>query len=171
MVYGYLQIIFTRELLENSREQLKTTQAQLDQTEKLVNAGSLPMTNLLDLQSQVAGNEVDVINGENDVNLAILRLKQYLQIPAEEPFDITTPEFEAENYQFVPYSVGEVYAQAEKTQPEIISADLQIESAELGVRVAKSDHIPQIGFQAQYYTLTCFLKRISVHFHFTHSMI
>jgi len=152
VVFGYLQIIFTRELLDNAEQQLSTTQAQLDQTEKLVNAGSLPITNLLDLQSQAASNEVDVINRENDVNLAILQLKQFLQIPAEEPFDIVTPDFEPSNYEFVPYSVGEVYSQAEKIQPEIRSADLQIEGAELGIKIAQSDHIPRIGLNAQFNT-------------------
>ena len=152
VVFGYLQIIFTRELLENAQEQLKTTQTQLDQTEKMVKAGSLPMTNLLDLQSQVASNEVELINSENDVTLAILQLKQYLQIPAEEQFDIVTPEFEQDNYEFITYSVGEVYDQAEKIQPEIKSADLQIESAQMGIKIAQSDHIPQIGLQGQFYT-------------------
>lgn len=152
VVLGYLQIIFTRELYENSEFQLNTTKAQLDQTEKLVNAGSLPRTNLLDLQSQLAGNEVDVINAENNVNLAILRLKQYLQIPAENEFDIETPEFDRDNYEFVSYGVGEVYKQAEAIQPEIKSADLRIESAEIGIKVAKSSHLPNIGLQGQYTT-------------------
>jgi len=152
VVFGYLQIIFTRELLENSRFQLNTTKAQMEQTEKLVNAGSLPRTNLLDLQSQVASNEVDVINAENNVNVAILQLMQYLQIPAEQEFDIVTPEFDADNYTFVPYSVGEVYQQAVAVQPEIKSADLRIESAELGVMVAKSERFPTVGLQGQYNT-------------------
>lgn len=152
IVLGYLQIIFTRELLENSRFQLTTTQAQLDQTEKLVNAGSLPKTNLLDLQSQLASNEVDVINSENDVNQAVLRLKQYLQIPAEEAFDIVTPEFDKDNYDFVQYSVGEVYQQAESIQPEIKSADLKVQSAEMGIKVAKGAHIPQIGIGGDFFT-------------------
>jgi outer membrane protein len=152
VVLSYLQIIFTRELLENSIFQLNTTKAQMDQTEKLVNAGSLPRTNLLDLQSQVASNEVDVIRSENDVNLAVLRLKQYLQIPSEENFDIVTPEFDRDSYEFVPYGVGEVYTQAESIQPEVKSADLRIESAKIGIRVAKSAHVPNIGLQGQYTT-------------------
>jgi outer membrane protein len=152
VVFGYLQIIFTRELLENAREQLKTTKTQMDQTAKFVDAGSLPITNLLDLQSQVAGNEVDVINAENDVNLAVLQLKQFLQIPAEEPFDIVTPDFSASNYAFVTMSVGEVFETAEQTQPEIKSADIQIESAQMGVKIARSDHIPQVGLQGQFFT-------------------
>lgn len=152
IVFGYLQVIFTRELLENSRFQLRTTQTQLDQTEKLVNAGALPRTNLLDLQSQLASNEVEVINAENDVNLAILQLKQYLQIPAEDQFDIVTPEFDAENLSFVELGVGEVYEKALSIQPEIKSADLSIESAEIGIKIAKSAHVPNIGLQGQFTT-------------------
>lgn len=152
VVFGYLQIIFTRELLENAKVQLSTSQAQLDQTEKMVNAGSLPITNKLDLQSQVASNEVELINAENDVNLAILQLKQYLQIPAEEPFEIVTPEFEKDNYDFVPATVGEVYSKALETQPEIKSANLKIQSATLGVKIANSDYIPTVFLQGQFFT-------------------
>lgn len=152
VVFGYLQIIFTRELLENARAQLNTSQAQLNQTEKLVNAGSLPITNKLDLQSQVASNEVEVINAENNVNLAILQLKQFLQIPAEEPFDIETPEFEKDNYDLVSASAGEVYNKALETQPEIKAADIKIQSAMLGVKIAKSDFLPTIFLQGQFFT-------------------
>ncbi len=152
VVLSYLQIIFTRELLENSNFQLNTTQTQLDQTEKLVNAGALPRANLLNLMSQLASNEVDVINSENDVDLAILRLMQYLQIPAEEEFDIVTPVFDQDNYEFVPYSVGEVYKQAESIQPEIKAADIRIESAEIGEQIARGAHIPTVGLQGQFFT-------------------
>ncbi|NJN26004.1 MAG: TolC family protein [Cyclobacteriaceae bacterium] len=152
VVSGYLQVIFTRELLENSRFQFNTTKAQMEQTEKMVNAGSLPKTNLLDLQSQLASNEVDIINAENDANIAVLRLKQFLQIPAEEEFDIVTPEFDKDNYDFVPYTIGEVYDMAESNQPEIKSAELKIESAEMGIKVAKADQIPSLGMQGQFST-------------------
>jgi outer membrane protein len=149
VVFGYLQIIFTRELLENARFQLNTTKTQMEQIEKRVNAGALPITNLLDLKSQVASNEVEVITAENNVNIAILNLKQYLQIPAEEAFDIETPVFEKDHYEFVTFSVGEVYNQAEMIQPEIKAADLRITSASFGTRIAKGANYPQIGLQGQ----------------------
>lgn len=152
VVLGYLQIIYNRELLENAKKQQETTKAQVDRTEKLVNAGSLPKTNLLDLQSQLASNEVDVINAENNVNLAMLQLKQYLQIPAREPFDIVTPVIDKENYGMVADNVEDVYQQAEQVQPEIKSADLRIEGAELGIKVAKGNRIPNIGMQGQFFT-------------------
>ena len=152
VVFGYLQIIFNRELLENAKFQLNTTTTQMEQIEKRVNAGALPITNLLDLKSQVASNEVEVINAENNVNISILNLKQYLQIPAEEAFDIETPVFEKDNYEFPAFSVGEVYKQSESIQPEIKAADLRIQSAEFGTRIAKGANYPQIGLQGQFTT-------------------
>jgi outer membrane protein len=145
VVGAYLNVIFTRELLETARTQLASTQAQLDQTGKLVEAGSLPVTNLLNLQSELASNEVQVINRENDVQLAMLQLKQFLQIPASDDFDIETPEFEADNFQMVPYTAEGVYLEALETQPEIKSASLNIESAKIGERIARGAQIPRLS--------------------------
>jgi outer membrane protein len=152
VVGAYLNVIFARELLENAKTQLGTTTTQLNQTKKLVDAGSLPITNLLDLQAEEASNDVNVINAENDVELTLLRLKQILLIPGSEPFDIITPDFQEDNYQMIAFPVDEVYNQAEAIQPEVKSADLYIESAEYGVKLAKGAKIPSIGISGQFFT-------------------
>lgn len=152
VVAGYLNIIFAREQLKNANAQLKTMQAQLGQTKKLVDAGSLPITNLLDIQAQEASNEVDAINAQNEIELALLQLKQLLQIPATESFDIVMPEFNPAEYAMVPYPVDEVYQKALITQPEIKSSNLRIESADYGVRLAKGAHIPVLSANGQLFT-------------------
>ncbi len=152
VVGGYLNVIFAREQLENAKSQLKTTQAQVDNTKKLVDAGSLPITNLLDIKAQEASNEVDVINAQNEIDLALLQLKQLLQIPATEAFDIVKPEIDPEQFAMVPYPVDEVYQRALTTQPEIKSSDLKIESADYGVRLARGAHIPVLSVNGQMFT-------------------
>ncbi len=152
VVYAYLQVIFAREQLENANFQVVTSKAQLDQVEKKVTAGALPRTNLLDLKAQVATNEVDVITAENDVAVAVLNLKQFLQIPAEEAFDIETPNLEDANYGSIENSSGEIFKLAELTQPEIKSADLRIESAEMGIKIAQSAYVPSVTLQGQFGT-------------------
>ncbi len=149
VVGAYLNVIFAREQFENAKTQLETTRAQVDNTKKLVDAGSLPITNLLDVKAQEASNEVDVINAENEIDLALLQLKQLLQIPASEPFDIVKPDFDPADYAMVPYPVDEVYRRALTTQPEIKSSDLKIESADYGVRLAKGAHIPVVSLSGQ----------------------
>src|SRR5690606_27738853 len=67
VVAGYLEVIFAQELLENARFQAQSTQAQLERTKLMVEAGSLPVTNLLDLQAQMATNEVNIVTADNDL--------------------------------------------------------------------------------------------------------
>jgi outer membrane protein len=149
VVAAYVQIIFNKELLSIAEQQLATTREQIKRTAKMVEVGSLPRVNLLDLQSQEATNEVDVVNAENNVNLSILQLKQMLLIPASESFDIITPEFDEANYAFVEESSEEVFSTALTTMPEVKSAELQVESAEINEKIAKGANIPVLTLGAQ----------------------
>lgn len=149
---AYLNVLFSREQLANAQTQLKTTKAQRDMTQKKVDAGALPITNLLDLEAQQSSNEVEVINQQNNLDLALLQLKQYLQIPADEPFSVDVPDIDISEYKLQVGSAGEVYQKALSTQPEIRSADLNVESADLGVKIAKGAHIPSLSANGQVYT-------------------
>ena len=84
----YLNVIFNQELLENALLQLESTQQQLKRTQRLVALGSLPRTFELALISQLAGDQVTVVNAENNLALAILNLKQAMLIPASEDIEI-----------------------------------------------------------------------------------
>ncbi|MBV6645118.1 MAG: TolC family protein [Cyclobacteriaceae bacterium] len=149
----YLNVIFNKELLENARYQLQSSQNQLDRTQKLVASGALPITNELELISQAASNEVNVINAQNNLDLAMLSLKQAMLIPASENIEILIPDVEV-----APGSLDatsqEIFDDAMTTQPEIKSADKNVESATLGVRVAAGAQYPTLslsgGFSTNY---------------------
>ncbi len=137
----YLNIIFNKELLENAKSQLSSTERRVERTTKQVEVGALARTSLLDLLAQQATNELNVVNAENSLNFAILQLKQLLQIPASEPFDIEIPELEV-GQEDLTISSEEVFTTAEQTMPEVKSADLGVESAALGLDVAKAGLYP-----------------------------
>ena len=149
---AYLNVLFAQEQLVNAKTQLNTTKAQLDMTQKKVDAGALPITNLLDLEAQQSSNEVELINQQNSVDIALLQLKQYLQIPATESFQIVVPEIDITEYKLQAGSSEQVYQKALSTQPEIRSVDLNRESADLGVKIAKGARIPILSANGQYYT-------------------
>ena len=75
----YLNVVFNKELHNVAQFQLKSTQEQLERTRKLVDAGSVPKADLLNLEAQLATNELSVIQNENSQNLSLLQLKQALQ--------------------------------------------------------------------------------------------
>jgi outer membrane protein len=152
VVSAYIQVIFARELLENARIRYSSTQLQLDNSKKRVEAGSLPITNLLDLQSQYATTEADLVRAENDVALSMLQLKQLLMIPGEAPFDIQVPDMNVENLEMMTEKPEDIYAQSRKFMPEVKSAEVALEAAEYNIKVAKGAHVPTIGVQGQIFS-------------------
>ncbi|MFT6826791.1 MAG: outer membrane protein [Roseivirga sp.] len=146
---NFLNVLLNQEQLKNANFQLESTQAQLERTKKLVDAGSLPLTNQLDLESQVATNEVSVINAENALRLAILNLKQSMQMPADETLILAAPEVTVESIGSVDKKPSEIYEVAKAEQPEIASAQLNVESSDLGVKIAKGFFYPSLSLSGR----------------------
>ena len=143
----YINVIFNKELLETNKYQLSSGQQQLERISRQVEAGSLPKSNQLTQEAQVATFEVNVINQENALNLSLLQLKQAMQIPASEPLDVIVPELELENL-ILDATPDDIYAQSVKTMPEIRSAMLKVQSAQLALKAAKGNLYPRLSFNA-----------------------
>lgn len=142
---NYLNVLLNREQLANAQYQLEVTEEQLERTKVLVAAGSLPLTNQLDLESQVASNEVSVVNAENTLSISLLNLKQSMQMPAVEELDIEIPELAVENVTIEVTDSDEIYEIALTTQPEVKSAEIGIESSDIGVKISKSGFLPTLS--------------------------
>lgn len=148
----YVNVIFNQELVENAKFQLNSTNEQLTRTSKLVDAGSVPITNLLDLQAQQATNEVTLVNAENNYNLALLQLKQALLLPGSAPMSLTVPSIEVADIGTIEMNAEQVYKTAEASQPQVKSADLRIEEADLGLRISKGAFAPRLSLDGSFRT-------------------
>ncbi|MCL6259993.1 TolC family protein [Aquiflexum sp. TKW24L] len=141
----FINVVFNSEQLKIAQNQLLSTKEQLTNTTKLVDAGSLPLANKLDIQAQNATNELEVINATNNLRIAKLNLAQAMQVPFNDNFNIVIPEVEAEEYSMADKEVGEVFESALILMPEIKSAELGVESAEMGVKIAQGGYFPTFG--------------------------
>ncbi|MFY0592657.1 TolC family protein [Roseivirga sp.] len=143
---NFLNVLLNREQLENAKFQREVTSSQLERTKKLVEAGSDPITRQLDLESQLASNEVQVVNAENALSLALLNLKQAMQMPADQELNITIPELEVENVNMTANAPSRIYDIAVENQPEVKSAELGIQSSTMGEKIAKGAFLPSVSF-------------------------
>ncbi|HZY81454.1 MAG TPA: TolC family protein [Cyclobacteriaceae bacterium] len=143
----YINVIFNKELLQNNQYQLSSSEQQLERITKQVNAGALPKSNQLTQEAQVATNEVNLINQENALNLSLLQLKQAMQVPASEQMDVIIPQIELEDL-VLDATPDQVYSQSLKTMPEIRSALLKVESAQLALKAAKGNLYPRLSLNA-----------------------
>lgn len=141
----FINVVFNSEQLKIAQNQLASTQEQLTNTTKLVDAGSLPLANKLDIQAQNATNQLEVINATNNLRISKLNLAQAMQIPFNDNFNVVIPELEAEDYSMVDKEVDEVFESALALMPEIKAAELGVESAEVGVKLAQGGYFPTLG--------------------------
>ena len=140
----FVNVIFNKEQLENAKFQLSSSQQQFERTKKQVAAGALPKSNELNLDAQVATNELNVITRENTLTLSLLQLKQALQLPASTPLDVVVPEIDIEDL-VLDQDRDQIYEIARGTLPEIKSAALKVESADFGVKAARGNLYPRLS--------------------------
>ena len=77
---NYLQILLSKEQENIARVQLQQTQAQLNYTRRLVDAGSLPELNASELEAQEARDSANFISARGNVVQATLALKANMNI-------------------------------------------------------------------------------------------
>lgn len=142
---AYLQIIQNAELLRMAQSQRNAINQQVDQIQKLVKAGSRPEGDLFDVQAQLASEENNVVNAENNLNLAYLQLRQLMQYQEEDDFEVAIPEVSIPKQARVTSSPDYIYETASGQLPAIKSAEWRLKSAEKGVSLAKGRISPSLA--------------------------
>ncbi len=148
----FINVVFNREQVNVAENQLSTTKDQLTRTTKLVDAGSLPLSDQLDVQAQNATNQVNLVNAKNNYNIAKLNLAQALQIPYTPDFSVIEPKFEINESLMATETPKDIYQIAIETMPEIKAAQANILSSEYGVKLAKAGYFPTLGIGANIFS-------------------
>ncbi|WP_339703670.1 TolC family protein [Algoriphagus aquimarinus] len=148
----FINVVFNREQVNVAENQLGSTKDQLNRTTKLVDAGSLPFSDQLDIQAQNATNEVNLINAKNNYNIAKLNLAQALQIPYSPEFSVIEPEFQINELLMATETPTDIYAVALESMPEIKAAQANIKSAEYGEKLARAGFYPTLGIGANIFS-------------------
>jgi outer membrane protein len=141
---NFINVVFNKELVDNARYLLASTQQQLERTRKQVAAGSVARSEQLNLEAQAAQNELTLVQQENALNLSLLQLKQALQLPAREFLDVEVPQLEAGDF-VLDRTTDEVFDMAKGTLPEIRSAELKVISSEYGLKAARGNYSPRLN--------------------------
>ena len=149
---AYLQILFAIETVENSRNQMGITNAQVERTKKLLDAGAVARGVLLDMQAQLALEELNLTIAENQLDISYLALAQLLNLSSPEGLSIVKPDLAVGSETILTASVVEIYNTAVTNLPEIKSAEYNVKSSEKAVDVAWGGLSPRLIFSAGYGT-------------------
>lgn len=143
---AYLNILLATEQKESADNRVALSRKQLDNTLKLVDAGSVPMVDRYTVEAQIAREEQSAVMAANSLDLAYLSLKQLLQLEPDYDLQIERPEIVLPaTLPGDPRTLPEVYATALNTQPSVRAADFRIKSAEVGISIARAAYYPSVN--------------------------
>lgn len=143
---NYLNILMAEEQLANANSRRRLSDNQLSRIDRLINAGSLPKNDRLNVLSQIALDEQTIIQAQNAVDIGYLQLKNLMQVEPTVDFKIGKPDIEVPTDANPDLYIFEtVYAAALNTQPNIKSVEKQEQSAEIAIDIAKSAMLPSVS--------------------------
>jgi outer membrane protein len=144
---AFLQAVLAQELVRANQFYVTRDQDQIARTKLLLQAGSIPESTLLDSQSQLATDELNVVNAQNQATIARLNLLQLLNLdPAANPdFQLEVPNLpDPDEEDALVLNTNELFQGAATRQPEIKAADLRVLSAARSVQLARGAYCPRL---------------------------
>lgn len=154
-VTGYfLEALFKKEIRKVYGEQVNLTQAQVGRTEVLVQTGKAPQSQLLDINAQLAKDQLNLVTANNDVDLALLNLALVLNMEQPAGFDIAEPETEevVMGNMGSLHSPDQIYETAIGIRPHVLEAEYRLQSSERNLQVAKGKFWPVLNLGIMYRT-------------------
>ncbi|HKJ44098.1 MAG TPA: TolC family protein [Sunxiuqinia sp.] len=147
---AYLEILMDQELEQVAQDQIDVTKMQIDRTKKLVDAGSLAKGSLLEIQAQLASEELNLVTQQNSLQLAYLNLYQLLELPSTEKFTIEKPVLPVVTANRTLLNSMDVFNNAVKIMPEVKSAEYRLGGYKEQVAIAKGSLYPSVSVGANY---------------------
>lgn len=148
----YMEALTNQDLLTAAEQQLKLSQRQLEVANANYEVGNNTLADLSQAKSQMATDELNVTSAQNAYDLAMLNLKQLMEMNPAEDIMLEKPDIERIENTTVTYSPAEVFATALAVQPDIRAAELSTEVAKNNIAIAKGGYYPTLGFGAGYST-------------------
>lgn len=145
IVGSFLQLIITRESLKIAEETITLLNKQLDREEKREKAGVGNMEQVYNLRSQVAQQQLVIVNFKNDLQSSELTLRQLLLLSSDEQYTfegITVSDAELEEELG---SYEEIYNQSLEFSPAIRSAELTLEAAKKSLKIGQFGWMPSLS--------------------------
>lgn len=165
---AYLQIVLNKENLLLAEQRNEVTLDQLERTQHLVDAGSLPQGDLLEIKADDAREKQQILEAKNQVTISLISLAQLLRIKDYANFDVRIDDFDIEEESLEQPSVYDYVAKAKETRAEVKIAESSVDLAEKDVELAKSSYYPTLsaffGYNTRYAESdpTSFRRQLSI---------
>ncbi len=143
---GYFNILRAEKFLEVAHQTVKQFTAQLEVTKAFFEVGIVAKNDVLQAEVRLANAKQGLVRAENDLLLAKASFNLLLRNEIDAPLKVV----DILSYSPFPLTFEESLQEAFSRRPEIKVAELKIEQAKEGVKIAKSGFFPTINLSGNY---------------------
>ena len=144
----YVQILYSTEAKKVNEQLAETAKSQYERGKEMMRQGQMSKADVAQLEAQLKAAQYDIVSSETQIQNYKRQLKALLELGIDAPFDVagTTPTDE-QVLAPIP-SAQSVYEMAVSQRPEIKSAEMSIEAADMSIDIARRGYYPTIGVSA-----------------------
>ncbi len=157
VVEAYYNTLYYNGLIEIVKEQKTLSEMNLEQTRKMVNLGLKAKTDLLEMESRLAKEELVLIQTENYYKTALLNLKQAMNI-TDPGFSVDFSIQEQGLPQAGTTTPTDIFETAVNFYPTIKAGEMRKDAAQKNLSIAKGNLWPRLSAGAGYSSYYTSLK-------------
>jgi outer membrane protein len=146
VVTDYLSILTNQDLVVAAKQQLDLANITMDRAQKNFDAGNATRADLAQAQAQVQTAELNLTNDQNQVNITILTLKQYMEMDPSNQITVQKPDISKLTDVRTVFDATEVIKTAFQVNPDIKLAELQQQTYSQLIKVAQGNYYPTVSF-------------------------
>ena len=143
---GYFIILRAEKFLDVAQQQVKQFEAQLEVTKAFFDVGIIAKNDVLQAEVRLANARQTLVRAGNDLAVAKSSFNNLLRREINTPLEVV----DILAYKAFPLSYEQSIEEALRLRPEIKTAQLSIEQAKEGVKVARSGYFPTINLAGNY---------------------
>ncbi len=143
---GYFTILRAEKFLAVAEQQVKQFEAQLEVTKAFFDVGIVPKNDVLQAEVRLANARQQLVKAANDLATAKASFNILLRREINTLFGVV----DILVYNPFPLSYDQSIEEALRLRPEIKTAQLNIEQAKEGVKIARSEYFPTISLAGNY---------------------
>jgi outer membrane protein TolC len=143
---GYFTILRAEKFLAVAEQQVKQFEAQLEVTKAFFEVGIVAKNDVLQAEVRLANARQAMVTAQNNLSLAKSSFNNLLRREINTPLEVV----DILAYKSFPLSYEQSLDEALRQRPEVKTAQLNIDQAKEGVKIARSGYFPTIGLAGNY---------------------
>lgn len=145
VIVDYLQILTNQDLVIAAQQQIDIANQTLDRTQKSVKAGNQTLADEAQAKAGVSTAELTLTNAQNQLDLSMLILKQYMEMPASAQIEVEKPDISKITDVKTLFNADDVVSTALNVNPDVKLAEAQQAVYAQAIKVAKGSYYPTLG--------------------------